>query len=70
MMNLNQAIAYGNQMGVKFYVRNSNGGLMGGTKTREQAQAMKKEFRSTRTGKNKILSIRDASIGAGRNWKE
>ena len=23
-----------------------------------------------RTGKNKILSIRDASIGAGRNWKE
>ena len=25
------------------------------------------EFRSTRTGKNKILSIRDASIGAGRN---
>lgn len=44
MMNLNQAIAYGNQMGVKFYVRNSNGGLMGGTKTREQAQAMKKEF--------------------------
>lgn len=24
------------------------------------------EFRSTRTGKNKILSIRDASIGAGR----
>ena len=28
------------------------------------------EFRSTRTGKNKILSIRDASIGAGRNWKE
>lgn len=28
------------------------------------------EFRSTRTGKNKILSTRDASIGAGRNWKE
>lgn len=27
-------------------------------------------FRSARTGKNKILSIRDASIGAGRNWKE
>ena len=25
-----------------------------------------REFRSTRTGKNKILSIRDASIGAGR----
>ena len=44
MMNLNQAIAYGNQMGVKFYVRNSNGGLMGGTKTREQAQAMKKDL--------------------------
>lgn len=44
MMNLNQAIAYGNQMGVKFYVCNSNGGLMGGTKTREQAQAMKKDL--------------------------
>ena len=31
MMNPNQAIAYGQQIGVKFYVRNSNGGLMGGT---------------------------------------
>lgn len=27
-------------------------------------------FRSTRTGKNRMLSIRDASIGVGRNWKE
>lgn len=44
MMNLNQAIAYGQRVGVKFYVRNSNGGLMGGTKTRKQAEAMKKEF--------------------------
>ena len=44
MMNLNQAVAYGKRVGVKFYVRNSNGGLMGGTKTRKQAQAMKKEF--------------------------
>lgn len=44
MMNLNQAIAYGKRVGVKFYVRNTNGGLMGGTKTRKQAQAMKKEF--------------------------
>ena len=33
---------------------------------REAMQA----FRSTRTGKNRRLSIRDASIGAGRNWKE
>ena len=33
---------------------------------REAMQA----FRSTRTGKNRMLSIRDASIGAGRNWKE
>lgn len=44
MMNPNQAIAYGQQIGVKFYVRNSNGGLMGGTKTRKQAEAMKKDF--------------------------
>lgn len=44
MMNLNQAVAYGKRVGVKFYVRNTNGGLMGGTKTRKQAQAMKKEF--------------------------
>lgn len=44
MMNLNQAIAYGKRVGVKFYVRNTNGGLMGGTKTCKQAQAMKKEF--------------------------
>ena len=33
---------------------------------REAMQA----FRSTRTGKNRMLSIRDASFGAGRNWKE
>ena len=33
---------------------------------REAMQA----FRSTRTGKNRMLSIRDASIGADRNWKE
>ena len=32
-------------------------------------QAMQ-AFRSTRTGKNRMLSIRDASIGAGLNWKE
>lgn len=27
-------------------------------------------FRGTRTGKNKILSIRDASHGAGRSWND
>ena len=27
--------------GVKYHVKNTNGGLLGGTKTREQAEAMK-----------------------------
>ena len=40
-MNKEQAIAYGKRMGVKYYVKNSLGGLLGGTKTYEQAVEMK-----------------------------
>ena len=42
MMNLNQAIAYGKRIGVRFYVLNDNDCIMGGTQTLEQAEAMKK----------------------------
>ena len=44
MMNLQQAIAYGKSIGVKYYVRNDKDCIMGGTKTLEQAQAMKRRF--------------------------
>lgn len=41
MMTSNQAVDYGRKIGVQFHVMNSNGGLMGGTFTIEQANAMK-----------------------------
>ena len=41
MMNKEQAIAYGERNGVKYYIKNSLGGLLGGTKTYEQAVEMK-----------------------------
>lgn len=44
MMNLEQAIQYGKQIGVCFYVMNDKGCIMGGTQTMEQAEEMKKHF--------------------------
>ena len=44
MMNRNQAIAYGKRIGVRWHIFNSNGCLVGGTQTYEQAQAMKRRF--------------------------
>ena len=44
MMNREQAISYGKRIGVRYHVFNSNGCLVGGTKTREDAEAMKKRF--------------------------
>lgn len=44
MMNREQAIAYGKYIGVRWHIYNSNGCLVGGTKTLEQAQAMKRRF--------------------------
>lgn len=38
MMNREQAIAYGKTVGVKFYVKNTNGGLIAGYTTREEAE--------------------------------
>lgn len=43
-MNLQEAIAYGKRTGVKYYVRNDHGGLIGGTKTYEQAVDMKNRY--------------------------
>lgn len=37
-MNKEQAIAYGKTVGVKFYVKNTNGGLIAGYTTREEAE--------------------------------
>ena len=44
MMNREQAIAYGKHIGIRYHIYNSNGCLVGGTKTLEQAEAMKKRF--------------------------
>lgn len=44
MMNREQAIAYGRHIGVRYPIYNSNGCVVGGTKTLEQAQAMKRRF--------------------------
>lgn len=44
MMNKKQAIEYGKLIGVKFYILNQHGGLMGGAKTEEQAKGMLEEF--------------------------
>ena len=44
MMNLQQAIAYGKSSGVKYYVYNDHDCLLGGTQTKEEAEAMKKRF--------------------------
>lgn len=44
MMNLEQAINHGNEIGVKYYIKNSNGGLLGGTKDYKEAVKMKDEF--------------------------
>ena len=44
MMNLNQAIQHGRAVGVRFYVKTASGAIFGGTKTRDQAEAMKRRF--------------------------
>ena len=44
MMNKAQAIAYGKRMGVKYYVKDNRGGLLGGTRTYEQAVEMKSKW--------------------------
>lgn len=43
-MNLQEAIAYGQRTGVKYYVKNSRGGIVGGTVTYEQAVDMKNRY--------------------------
>ena len=44
MMNLDQAIAYGRHIGVRYHIFNSSGCLVGGTKTLEQAKQMVLRF--------------------------
>ena len=44
MMNRNQAIAYGRHIGVRYHIYNSRGCLVGGTKTFEEAQTLKRRF--------------------------
>lgn len=44
MMNRAAAEGYGKRIGVRFYLKNTNGGLYGGYKTLEAAQEAKKRF--------------------------
>lgn len=50
-MNKAQAIAYGKRNGAKYYVKNSLGGLYGGTKTYEQAVSTRLRQKPTASGK-------------------
>ncbi len=50
MMNREAAIAYGKAIGVRYYVYNSNGCLVGGTKTLKEAQDMKRRFEREERG--------------------
>lgn len=43
MMNREQAIAYGKRNGVKYHVKNSLGGLLGGFTTKEAAMKYQRE---------------------------
>ncbi len=42
-MNRDEAMIYGKKIGCKYYVYNNHGGLHGGFKTLEAAEAFKKE---------------------------
>lgn len=44
MMNRAQAEAYGKRIGVRYYLKNTNGGLYGGYTTMEAAMEAKKRF--------------------------
>lgn len=44
MLNLEQALAHGRRVGVKFYIYNDAGALLGGTTTRAAAEKMKADF--------------------------
>lgn len=44
MMNRAAAEEYGKRIGVRFYLKNTNGGLYGGYKTLEAAKEAKKRF--------------------------
>lgn len=57
MMNKEQAIAYGKRNGVKYYVKNSLGGLLGGTKTYEQAVEMKSRWEAKASSGTKVFIV-------------
>lgn len=44
MMNQNMAISYGKRIGVRYYVKNTHGGLYGGYVNRKDALDAKKRF--------------------------
>lgn len=56
-MNKEQAIAYGKRNGVKYYVKNSLGGLLGGTKTYEQAVEMKSRLEAEASSDIKVFIV-------------
>lgn len=64
MMNKSQAVAYGQRIGCHFYVRNSNGGLLGGFVRHEDAEACKarweKEYRADPWNKGMSVYIEEA----------
>ncbi len=63
MMSKSQALAYGQRVGCQFYVRNANGGLLGGFVHREDAEACKarweKEYRTNPWNKGMKVYIEE-----------
>jgi len=44
MLNLKQALSYGRSIGVKYYVKNTHGCIVGGHRTKAGALEMKKRM--------------------------
>ena len=44
MLNLQMAIEHGRRVGVRFYLMNDKNCILGGTRTLEQAEDMKRRF--------------------------
>ena len=64
-MNTKQAIAYGKRIGVRYHIINSAGHVVGGHRTMEGAQAMKRRFEAEEknnpfTGGTTTFEIRKA----------
>lgn len=63
-MNRDQAMAYGKRIGCRYFVKNANGGLLGGFTTREAAEEYRlrceKEYRTDPWNRGMKVFIEEA----------